>query len=596
MLFVIANWDQQISSSLTTEFCHGLSRRLIKRIKSKELRDYLTTCIDGNCLYSLCHYGVAYHRSDDDDAAILRQILAFFEKRSDIDIGIDRSLVAKKAFIESESACRSTNRLFTAIASGKASHYPHSVSTDLWVAAAFIADVLGPCPDLSEIVGRFGPGATTQIPKRIASVRRKLSQPLACSEDLLPSLKEVLGGYQGFLDRKEFVLNSRITVSVDPRSNVLSSTEDDYWTVPVEVHTGKLAFVPKNAKTDRAVVVEPWLNSFVQLGLGDAIAVRLSRNGMSITDQSRNQALACAGSLSNLLATIDLSSASDTISYELVKDLLPDDWFEALCRCRSSSVTCEGFTFKQEKFSSMGNGFTFPLETLIFWALAHAASDGAGLVSVYGDDIICESKYYDRVTKLLNHCGFKANMEKSFSDGPFRESCGADFLLGTDIRPSYIKRALTGHDLFRLHNFFYRKGDAEMCHAILVHIDPSIRLWGPDGYGDGHLLGGNLPPRSYKRERGWSGFVFDTFVFVGARDFRLCSGDHILPLYSTYAREGVSGATFGRVVVHRDILRSFALAFRPESPTAYIYDRGALGVSIPGVVGYKRISVYTLSV
>ena len=88
----------------------------------------------------------------------------------------------------------------------------------------------------------------------------------------------------------------------------------------------------------------------------------------------------------------------------------------------------------------MGNGFTFPLETLIFWALTASACEGdVDSVSVYGDDIICPRERADDVIDTLTMCGFKINLEKSFVEGPFRESCGCDYYKGIDIRPFYKK-------------------------------------------------------------------------------------------------------------------------------------------------------------
>jgi hypothetical protein len=85
----------------------------------------------------------------------------------------------------------------------------------------------------------------------------------------------------------------------------------------------------------------------------------------------------------------------------------------------------------------MGNGFCFPLETLIFASLCAVSYDELRLkpdFKVYGDDIIVRKSCAARVLELLTICGFKANTDKTFLEGPFRESCGADFE-GEDVRP-----------------------------------------------------------------------------------------------------------------------------------------------------------------
>lgn len=642
----LIRWDQAVTTEETNVFVFTLARRLCQRIKSGPIRECFTALIDNSDIYSLCNYRIAYSEPlgtlGTEDAATVRQILALFEKRADLDIGVDRRRTAVDSFIGAETSCRAVNDLFSEVRNGRASFHPRGRETDLWKIAAFVSEVLGPCPSLESLRPRFGPGATTQIPKRIASTRRKLSQPFACSEDLLPLIKDVLAFFPHMLgepnqppspvrvsengdnlydpldiawtlagfktyaysylemdngdDEDDFMhdYEEQVEHYVEERKRLDRMKEEyDTWTVPVEVHTGKLAFVPKNAKTDRTVVVEPWLNGVIQLAIGDYMANRLLLSGMSVRDQTRNRVLAKRGSIDGSLATIDLSSASDTISTWLIRDILPPDWFELLNAARTSQLTVDGVTFRQEKFSSMGNGFTFPLETLLFWAIAQCAS-GEDLVSVYGDDIIVETQHYEAVVELLSFLGFSPNLAKSFATGPFRESCGADFLRGIDIRPCYLKQALTGQDLFRLHNHFVRSDDAELAHSCLTRIHQSLKIWGPDGYGDGHLIGGLASLKPYNRRWGWSGYVFDSYVFVGARDFRITSGDKLLPLYLAYQSEQTVGIPLKEGRRYTD-LQEYAKDFRSLSPSSVVYDRGALGVSIPGVVGYKIVSIYTFT-
>jgi hypothetical protein len=85
----------------------------------------------------------------------------------------------------------------------------------------------------------------------------------------------------------------------------------------------------------------------------------------------------------------------------------------------------------------MGNGATFCLETLVFAAAAHAIRSKT--VSVYGDDIIVDSDKVDDLKRLLGFLGFSVNADKSFSAGPFRESCGKDYYQGVDITPFYLR-------------------------------------------------------------------------------------------------------------------------------------------------------------
>jgi hypothetical protein len=304
---------------------------------------------------------------------------------------------------------------------------------------------------------------------------------------------------------------------------------------------GSLSFVPKDAKIHRSIVVEPALNSMVQRGIGRLLKEKLRSQGVDLYDQTRNQRLARVGSLDGSLATIDLSSASDTLSRELVYELLPLDWAIFLNYSRTSEVKYKGNLIQLEKWSSMGNGYTFELESMIFYALAFGVCRDLGLptqsISVYGDDIIVPVEAYTRLRRVLEFCGFTVNNQKSFYSGPFRESCGKDYLSGIDVRPIYVKDLLTYRDLYRLHNFFYSQYDDESCELVLKYIPLHLRLYGPDDerYGHGHLWSREFCKKPYKRARGWGGFVFDTYTLKPTRCFRPLPGDYILPVYSIYA-------------------------------------------------------------
>lgn len=146
------------------------------------------------------------------------------------------------------------------------------------------------------------------------------------------------------------------------------------------------------------------------------------------------------------MATIDLSNASDTICKTLVKVLLPPKWFSLLDSLRATHTLIEGKWVKLEKFSSMGNGFTFELETLLFSSLARAVLLFKGYdarlgedVLTYGDDIIVPTSFASDVVAVLKYFGFEPNMDKTFIEGPFRESCGGDYFQGKAVRPYFLK-------------------------------------------------------------------------------------------------------------------------------------------------------------
>lgn len=224
-------------------------------------------------------------------------------------------------------------------------------------------------------------------------------------------------------------------ISLDP-FNWVNVVPGSIWTT-----------VPKTAFIDRGICKEADMDMYVQRGIGACIRSRLRRAGIDLNDQTRNGYLAKIGSITGALVTIDLASASDSIALELVRDLLPPDWFDACARTRAAYTRMpNGKYHRLEKISSMGNGYTFELESLIFWGLTKAVVDVLGCeddrIGIYGDDIICHNSVASKVIDLLAYCGFKTNVDKTFVKGPFRESCGKHYYHGSDVTPFYVKESL----------------------------------------------------------------------------------------------------------------------------------------------------------
>jgi hypothetical protein len=123
--------------------------------------------------------------------------------------------------------------------------------------------------------------------------------------------------------------------------------------------------------------------------------------------------------------------------------VLPPAWFELLDSLRSKYTEIDGKWVKLEKFSSMGNGFTFELETAVFATLARTIVRLNGgdpdKVKCYGDDLIAPAEYSKDILSALAYFGFTPNTRKTFVEGPFRESCGGDFWLGKPVRAHFIE-------------------------------------------------------------------------------------------------------------------------------------------------------------
>jgi len=598
-------WDQVSNTSLSNEVLFLLSEWHLAQINCDQGQpSEVGLLVRNRDVSGLCQYELRYswvteagveETLTSAEVKHLRQILAFFQKRADIDIGIDTRKVAWDAAVKAEALCKETNEIFRKYFQG-GFYFPLDVESVLYRAQRKISTILGDLPSLDALKLRFGPGATTQVKKKDASVRRKLSQVFACSGEAERYVSDLLA---------EMPLWSG------------TSPSGDSIVVPVQVHPGRIDFVPKSAKTDRTIAVEPMLNQMVQLGIGDHIAQRLRKEGVDIRDQTRNQRLALEGSLTGALATLDLSSASDTIATGLVESLLPLDWWDFLRSIRTGTSTSPDGVIRLEKFSSMGNGFTFPLETLIFYSLAYACCDSKDhqLISVYGDDIIVPVYAVPLLTKVLTSCGFLLNSKKSYSSGPFRESCGKDYFLGIDVRPCYIKDSLSGHTCFTLHNFYVRDGSLDPANLLLQYIDESLRIWGPDGYGDGHLIG-DWSPIPKGRQDGWGGYTFETFTYKSRKAYYKLGADYVFPSYSIYIKDTDSASEFNDV--WRSSQRNARLrvsafgngshflrrpsrwtgSFRPDRlDSTYVLHEGRRVLSdvLPGRHGYKRIKIYVFA-
>lgn len=226
-----------------------------------------------------------------------------------------------------------------------------------------------------------------------------------------------------------------------------------------EVPGNRITVVPKTADIDRTIAIEPSFNIFLQKGVDLVLRRYLTKWGVTIRDQTRNYALAQRGSVDGSYATIDLSSASDCVSSELVRWFLPPGWVDVLDSLRSKFYTLDkGESWlPYEKFASMGNATTFPVETLLFASVVRAACQVAGRTDspwrVYGDDLIVDQAVAPLVIEALQFLGFTTNRAKTFVFGPFRETCGRDFLRGVDVRPVYLRTIpRTEVEIYNLYN------------------------------------------------------------------------------------------------------------------------------------------------
>lgn len=352
---------------------------------------------------------------------------------------------------------------------------PHSTGGVVYIARRLILSFLGTEPNLQLFdCSSFSGGAST-------SRKRKEGHPIF--------------KYVGFNSKTELHVTKRAYpyalayIGATP----LWCEQGGYSKLRI-VPGNTVTTVPKTNEIDRPIAKEPDMNMLLQRAVGGEIRKRLKR-GISYTwfdgtqhffsadlnDQSINRNLARTGSITGDLATIDLSSASDMISHLVVWELLPPKWYELLndLRCDFGYMEDSNKLIAWEKFSAMGCGFTFELESLIFFALiiarAYLDSVAEPVLSVYGDDIICNSENAHNVMKTLKDFGFEPNLSKSFLNGPFRESCGGHYYEGYDVTPFYLKKRVDTPS--RLCHFLNRLRRWSECE-ITGMCDPTVYdLW-----------------------------------------------------------------------------------------------------------------------
>lgn len=493
-----------------------ITEELARRFASSAgpFSEALLALLDSRNYAGLADFSIDYsHTVFPHYAAAARSCLALFQKNDDLQLGRDREATAWETFAKAELKCGETNARFRAYREGD-----FNPRAESWIfqVSRKISHILGPCPSLDHLHFSFGPGASSTC-KRKTSARRKLATLPVCSKEAYQSAKQLMADFPHWSQHYDNVIG---------------------------VGPGELTFVPKNAKTYRSIMIEPLLNTFVQKGIGSYIKRRLLSAGCNLYDQERNRSLAQKGAYTGLLATVDLSSASDLISKEVVADLLPFDWWILLSNWRTGSVVYKkrGLEFEFEKFSSMGNAFTFELESVIFYAVALVATERVGSslsdVSVFGDDIIVPVEAYEALCEGLDVFGFEVNSSKSYASGPFRESCGKDYYLLQDIRPFYCKGRWTYARLVALHNHLRgSEFDDKDLREYIVRLIPAVyRLYGPPGYGDGHLHGSYIGEAKW--DNGYSGFIFSTFQKQKNIDSSdPLPSDWLLPLYTTYVSE-----------------------------------------------------------
>lgn len=199
------------------------------------------------------------------------------------------------------------------------------------------------------------------------------------------------------------------------------------------VNGARGATAPKSNEVVRFINIEPLLNMIYQRGVGLIIRSALKDHASNDLEigQHEHRAFICT----MLYTSADLRNASDSNIYVAARALIsaacPVLW---TCIDRSRSATTllkypDGHLEEHvnTKLSSMGNGFTFEVMTLLLLAQARVFDASA---RVYGDDVLIRNdgphglNAYIMFKDLITTTGWEINVDKTFHDSDFYESCG----------------------------------------------------------------------------------------------------------------------------------------------------------------------------
>lgn len=499
-------WERILTTAVTSNgYSTSLQIRVLMDLQSGDHNDLLKVAGE---LSSVVHEDPAAHYRAHQLSALIRKYPGLKLK------DVDPERKALEVFRNAEWRSKWTNRKFSLI-------QRHGLTVE---AAAihrmrgYFAYVLrnnedrdedgpNPTPNMGRIFSQCGftGGASLGVHGDSTHLGRKLMQANEDEWTCAPSaLKLAAEAVWNNFHMREFVLD-RVIPGYEAHDFLCHDERefiDKFKSLVKLVCHNKIAFADKDAEVKRTIASEPTMQTYVNKGTDLELRRLLRAVGLDLTDQEPNCRLAYLGSRDwasdNPYCTIDLKSASAMLAHQVVKLLSPVKWFELLDSLRSLYYELpDGTRHKYEQFASMGFGPVFPLQTLVFASVCHAAYCELGLADdfrVYGDDIIVRKVVFDRVISLLRFLGFKPNPKKTFSEGPFRESCGADFHTGENVRPVYLDHALeTPEMIFGFHNQSLRRGgrvelyfqeirellfnEVPRACQLVTDFDPSVPSW-----------------------------------------------------------------------------------------------------------------------
>jgi len=217
----------------------------------------------------------------------------------------------------------------------------------------------------------------------------------------------------------------------------------------------KVALVPKDSRGPRLISMEPLEYQFLQQGLGSALVKWIENHPLTsgyvnFTDQNVNRVRAQRASINRVYDTLDMKDASDRVSLGLVSAVFPQPLLDCLLALRTRATRLpDGREVTLNKFAPMGSALCFPVESLLFWALATSILGPRKFrvqgryrhleTYVYGDDLIVPHGALEIIKPIFEELHLQFNGAKCCTGKFFRESCGMDAFRGEDVSPIRVK-------------------------------------------------------------------------------------------------------------------------------------------------------------
>lgn len=249
-----------------------------------------------------------------------------------------------------------------------------------------------------------------------------------------------------------------------------------YSPYPVEANrVASLTTAPKNVLKRRVIAEETVTQQYVQQLVKNALYHHIDDciPSIPIRNQNVQRNRARQASIYGEYSTIDLSAASDSVAWKLIKCAFRSSgimhWIYAT---RTRYVKYKDDVYPLRMYATMGSATCFPIECLVFDAICRLASIDNKVpydCTVYGDDIICPTIISSTVISYLRRLGFTVNDDKTFinwSSSCYRESCGGEYLGGVDVTPLKIPRKFSGLLSIQDHPTVFRSW-VDLCNGLL---------------------------------------------------------------------------------------------------------------------------------